>query len=586
MRVKEEQSEDAARPQAPAAAPAPPQMTPARVLAMQQSAGNQAVGRMIARFPDTAVRERASTVGDWVEAKIQVRAHEIFTETNRADEQANYFQARREVEEAWANLERLEGGNIITVDEWVLMKKGLSTQEYLRAMRAFNDWTGNPADKEQFLQDLPPDKMYLFTDAIARRPMAAGETIAGQIRGSANPDRAKRAQRELRPIANSNRASRQRLPDNLFALLVWGVAYARSEDATIGTEGIIGIHHAVEAAHALVEMPQEAYLEIVMQLDLTGGEGAEGDWDQRRVESVLILKGVAARRAEFAAGNQDARDDVTAFADDIRGEDTEDLVDSTTLRDSGSGGLQQRFTMTCSPTTVQIVSGEGDPIYARALSSISRHGLDYENEVADQQESMLNKAVAPRLLQPRWVAFQRAISGLRVTRQAATEWRALLDWMAGNSVDATLLAAGRGHATALGFTDDELDDFERYQIGLTTQPGLSFNEVDALVMNMPDIAVAGAARHDFRRGAVDDAVLDQVWARLYRGIDVPLVVIWIAGGGHAMSFTDARGRPPHGGSGREFLLSDPWDGSSRWMTADDVKSGNFSSPAYVAQLHY
>jgi hypothetical protein len=277
---------------------------------------------------------------------------------------------------------------------------------------------------------------------------------------------------------------------------------------------------------------------------------------------------------------------VSGFAGDIRGQDTGNLVDWTSTRDVGSGGLQQRFTMTCSPTTIQILQGEGDPIYAMDVARIGKHGLDWDNDVGDDQAAKLNKDVAPRILKDRWDDFMADVNGLSVGPQEADEWSALLDWMAGLAADPTDLAAGRGHATALGYTDAELDDFEKYQIGLTTEPGLSFDEVDTLVNSLPVISLAGASRHDFADGAVNDGVLDLVWARLFRGLDVAIVVIWKAGGGHAMSLTDARGTPPTGGGGREFLLSDPWEGTSEWKTADDLKTGNFANPAYIAQMHY
>jgi hypothetical protein len=579
MRLKDPTTEDVtAEPEPRAPEPATPQLFSREgLIALQRSAGNQAMGRMLARFADTAVRERASQVGDWVDAKIQVRAYEIHKETDRGDEQANYFQAKQEVEAAWQHLLSLEAGTMISVDEWVLMKRGLSNEEYFRALRAFNDWTG-PADvKEKFLEDLPQDKLYLFTDALARRELGPGETIEGQIRGSANPERAKRAQRELRPIANQSKAARARLTDKLFALLVWGVAYARSADPT-GGEGLIGVHHAVEAAHALVEMPKAAYIDTVLQLDLTGGEGEEGNWDQRRVESVLLLKAVAARRGEYQTAPEDARDAVSGFAGQIRGEDTDTIVDWTTLRDSGGGGLQQRFTMTCGPTTIQIVTGEGDPIYAIGVAAIGKHGLAWENDIGDAQEAMLGKAVAPRLLKDRWDDFQSDIGGLAVTPAEAAEWGALLDWMAGVAADPALLAAGRAHANALGYTDDELDNFEKYQIGLTTEPGLLDPELDVLVNNMPAITSAGATAHAHpAANPLDDAALDAMWRRLFRGEDLVVGVTWAAGGGHVMSLQDAKGRPPTGGPGRQFLLSDPWAGTSEWLTGDQLKAGDFGA---------
>ena len=80
------------------------------------------------------MRERADQVKDWVEAKVQVRAHEIFTVTKRTDEQANYYEAKQQVEEAWQHFTTLEAGGTVTSGQWAVMKLGLSSHEYSRAL--------------------------------------------------------------------------------------------------------------------------------------------------------------------------------------------------------------------------------------------------------------------------------------------------------------------------------------------------------------------------------------------------------------------------------------------------------------------
>jgi hypothetical protein len=89
--------------------------------------------RTLARFNDQLVRERAYQIKDWVEAKVQVRAHEIFTATKRTDEQANYHEAKKQVEEAWQHFTTLKHGGTVAKEQWDVMKLGLSSEEYARA---------------------------------------------------------------------------------------------------------------------------------------------------------------------------------------------------------------------------------------------------------------------------------------------------------------------------------------------------------------------------------------------------------------------------------------------------------------------
>src|SRR5687767_14001500 len=113
VRDRSPEEEEAATAARAAEPPRPQPLSPAGVMALQQSAGNQAVGRMLGRVVDAAVDE--------------------------------------EVETARRHLESLESGTMITLDEWVLMKRALPAAEYLQALRAFNDWTGPPDVKEKFL---------------------------------------------------------------------------------------------------------------------------------------------------------------------------------------------------------------------------------------------------------------------------------------------------------------------------------------------------------------------------------------------------------------------------------------------------
>jgi hypothetical protein len=66
------------------------------------------------------------------------------------------------------------------------------------------------------------------------------------------------------------------------------------------------------------------------------------------------------------------------------------------------------------------------------------------------------------------------------------------------------------------------------------------------------------------------AALDRMEQSLRRGQDVPMGVYWRSGGGHAMMVTDVRGQ----GDNRRFLVTDPWDGRTSWVSGRALAEGN------------
>ena len=113
------------------------------------------------------------------------------------------------------------------------------------------------------------------------------------------------------------------------------------------------------------------------------------------MESALILKAVAARKSEYQKDEAAARKAVGGFAEDIRGEDTAKLTEQTSTRDiGGKTGLQQKFTMSCGPTSIQIVRGEADPVFALDISKTAKHTLDYKTRSATSRRSC--SATPPR----------------------------------------------------------------------------------------------------------------------------------------------------------------------------------------------
>ena len=123
---------------------------------------------------------------DWIEAKIQVRSYEIYTATKRNDERANYFEAKKQVEEAWQHLTSLKSGGTITAEQWEVMRLGLSTEEYASAVALLDTAIGGSDFKRaaQLLNAMPLHETYLKLKGLSGPQLiqlqdAANEVLAG-----------------------------------------------------------------------------------------------------------------------------------------------------------------------------------------------------------------------------------------------------------------------------------------------------------------------------------------------------------------------------------------------------------------------
>jgi hypothetical protein len=63
-------------------------------------------------------------------------------------------------------------------------------------------------------------------------------------------------------------------------------------------------------------------------------------------------------------------------------------------------------------------------------------------------------------------------------------------------------------------------------------------------------------------GRIDDVIR--------KGDDVPIVVAWSGGGSHTMLITDMRGDI----NNRRYLVTDPFDGSTTWISRQSIINGN------------
>jgi len=55
-----------------------------------------------------------------------------------------------------------------------------------------------------------------------------------------------------------------------------------------------------------------------------------------------------------------------------------------------------------------------------------------------------------------------------------------------------------------------------------------------------------------------------------------------------MTLTDVRGDPKAAASTRDFMLSDPWEGDSQWLTGANLAAGNFGTTGtgFIDDIYY
>lgn len=320
-----------------------------------------------------------------------------------------------------------------------------------------------------------------------------------------------------------------RITPDIVRALSMGVGEARTS-ATQGREGILTNASAVNAANALIHMPQADYDKIRGALASAGTPATAGSDPQ--TERALILKAVGARHerlTDYTAWNatgqaSPAANEITQFADAIRGKNAATLIERTTALDLDGDGvneaLRQKWNDSCVQATLQIARAEADPIYAWQL-----HQSDVLNNtlttgiIADEQKQQLIAAGGdPKA---------RGTSG---TGTQIEPWTSTLN----NSVSPT---------TNRNYEERVIADNQQSRT----------NAVEML----------------------------EVFVK--SGTDVPIRVAWNGGGAHALLVTDVRGT----GDNRQFLVTDPWNGRTDWVSRQDIINGNTNFFAGTGRIsHY
>lgn len=431
---------------------------------------------------------------------------------------------------------------------------------------------------------------------FARITALKKEAVDAYITASPNAERANQARTELTAKKSADTNSPVRINDELIELMVMSVASPMNESSDKGSAGILGIQSAVDAADAIMMLRQEDYDKIMAIL------GNSGDTMGDVAKRATLIKALAARKVDLlAAGPQTdkAMQELADFSAEIRDMDKNEMVSKTHAADHGDGqGLQQRFTMSCGPTSIMITKGEFDPIYALKLSKEGKHGLAYDGDIAKEQQGLLEgtngaDTAVPREVEDDWTTTIKAINVYAGTA-TADELDALNEYLnnelGGMAFDATKAAAGKALTktvvpgvdvdkrspewkkfysilgNAPGWQNSDFANNAKAKIGNET--GRDFNET-AIKYKQKLIAGKNELRGEISKHLVP---LDEA---LFRGKSVPLGVMWAAGGGHFMVFTDIKTKKEAGKDVKYYLVSDPWEGTSGWMSKQDLIEGNF-----------
>jgi hypothetical protein len=352
-----------------------------------------------------------------------------------------------------------------------------------------------------------------------------------------------RALRTFMDLDEQRRAHPDRITADIVSTLVTGVARSKAD---LGLEGVLGENTADRAAQALIEMPQADYNAIQGVLKQAGHGGDV--YSDAETERDLILKAVAAREQAYyrpsvidrvAAPTMFETRDIVDFANTIRGKNRDDLLFRTTVA-SGDDVLGQRYADSCSPTTVEMLKAEADPIYAWKLHSEDVNGRGLGGFIGEEQAQLMKDA-----------------SGMIVTFEMLQQLQQLA-----NSGDPVLAAMAK----------KMLDTFEK---------------AGAPLEGLANSFASNTTGRDYHTTKVSDDVASRTAAADYieklarEGVDVPIAVEWTAtkwmnpfssvdtGMSHALLITDVRGY----GDDAVFVISDPATGSTYEVSRSDLISG-------------
>lgn len=345
---------------------------------------------------------------------------------------------------------------------------------------------------------------------------------------SPNADRALKTYNSLQDLKAKGKNS-ERLTNEHIQVLTRGVADPRSSTSR-GTEGVLGQDSAERAAKTLIGMPKKDYETInkTLQQAGKGKDGQEVFGGSSQVEKALILKAAAARQEQLT--HPQAKDKYLLWS----GKNSRAMDDinqfAKDIRASERGTMVQQSTAT-------------DP-YMGNKALQQRWNDSCGPTTAQGMKAELDPIYAKKL-------HEDFIHSTKTGGDIGKEQKTVLEAHGGKAVK-------RGAAGGAGtYLEDVLNaDVKKY-----TGVNYNFHGTGGTV-------------------AKRNQELDKVADKLQKGVDVPVRAGWPGGGGHFMYLTDVRGK----GADQKFLLTDPWEGKTVWLTRQQLASGNTPFPAGTGEL--
>jgi hypothetical protein len=342
--------------------------------------------------------------------------------------------------------------------------------------------------------------------------------LKNHVLNSTNADRALRTYTELQGMKAGHT---DRLTPGVIHSLTEGVGHRRSVSSR-GMEGILSQDQAINSAKALTKMPLADYKQVTQMMDSAGqknGHAVKGS--DAGAERALILKAVAARQDSLS--NPSITDRIrTTF-----GYPSKAMGEIHNYADQIRGMKRSDL---IDQSTVLDIKDDGK------LGALQQRFTDSCTPTSQQIAKAEADPIYARKL------HQEAIHGIADNTEIGKEQKKLLEGHGGVAIPRTTGGAG-----GVGmWPEDTLND----NVGKLTNKNYVRNDLATL---------------QDRKNA-----LDRMDGLLKRGQDVPIVVAWNGGGSHSMILTDVRGS----GDNRKYLLTDPYDGRTSWMSRAQMEGTN------------
>lgn len=343
--------------------------------------------------------------------------------------------------------------------------------------------------------------------------------LTEHVLDEANPDRGLSTYLEVKAMQD---VRPDRISNDTVHTLAQGVAEARSNGAA-GSEGVLGKAEALDAAEALMRMSDSDFKLLQPALE-NAGRGKDGKvvaGADPQAERALILNAVGARMDELITPS--AADKALIKAGKPSTPMSEVLGFASDVRGT------KRADLINNSTVIDLNGGSG-ALQQRFTTSCVPTTEQIARAEADPVYALK--------------LHQEAVHSLDANGEIGKEQKTILENDGGVAKTRDPSEPG---GVGLGWTADMLDE----TVGKYTNKTYTDNSV----------ADTPEAR---------EAMLDRIDTKLRDGEDVPIRVGWDGGGGHAQLITDVKGT----GDDREFLVTDPWNGETAWISQKDIVAGH------------